>query len=234
MTMRFFSSDNIFTRIMSRIWILFAANVLFLLCCLPIVTAGAGLAALYYTVLRSLYENGDIKPANTFLKGLKENFRQATVVWFVFLAMAVLIYLEIFWCRQFAGFVSMFRFGLYAIALVLAVLAVYVFPVISTFQCTLSQLLKNSIGFAFRKPAIIPALLFLNVVPMAWTFFTNAYMPLYAFLWCTVGFSGIAMLCARLLLPLFRPFLDTNDYFVSTPAQQSERQILQDMKKLDR
>lgn len=231
--MRFFSSDNAFTRTMNRVGILFTANVLFILCCLPVVTAGAGLAALYYTVLRSLRENGDIKPAKTFWKGLKENFRQATVVWLAFLAMAVLIYLEIFWCGQFTGFVSMFRFGLYAIALVLTVLAVYAFPVMGAFHCTLPQLLKDCVGFAFRKPAVILALLFLNVVPMAWTFFTNAYMPLYAFLWCTVGFSGIAMLCARLLLPLFQPYLSTEDYFISTPAQQSERQILQDMKKLD-
>lgn len=229
--MRFFSSDNVFTRTMNRIGILFAANVLFILCCLPVVTAGAGLTALYYTVLCSLREDGDIKPVKTFWVGWKENFRQATAVWLAFLALAVLVYLEIFWCGQFTGFVSLFRFGLYAVALALAVLAVYVFPVMGAFRCTLPQLLKNSIGFAFCKPVVIPVLLFLHIVPMAWTFFTNAYMPLYAFLWCTVGFSGLAMLCAQLLLPLFRPYLATDDCHM--PAQRSERQILQDMKKLD-
>lgn len=231
--MRFFSSDNMFTRLMNRIGILFTANLLFILCCLPIVTAGAGFAALYYTVLLSLRENGDIKPAKTFWKGLKENFRQATVVWLILLVLAVVLYLEIFWCGQFTGFIALFRFGLYAIALALAVLAIFIFPVMGAFQCTLPQLLKNSAGFAFRRPANIPALLFMNVVPMAWTFFTNAYMPLYAFLWCTIGFSGIAMLCGRLLLPLFQPYLSDTDDLGITSVQQSERQILQDMKKLD-
>lgn len=50
-------------------------------------------------------------------------------------------------------------------------------------------MLKNSVGFA--TPAVILGLLALNVVPMAWTFLPNAYLPLYAFLWCTIGFSGM-------------------------------------------
>lgn len=231
--MRLFSGDNIFTRLMNRIGILFIANLVFILCCLPVVTAGAGFAALYYTLLRTLRENGDVKATKLFWAGLKENFRQATIVWLGLLAAAVVIYLEIFWCKQFTGFVSFFRYGLYAIALALTVLAVYIFPVMGAFKCTMPQLLKTSIGFAFRQPAVMLAMLFLNVVPMVWTFFTNAYMPLYAFLWCTVGFSGIAMLCAQMLLPLFRPYLSEADAPSNMPAERTERQILQDMKKLD-
>ena len=231
--MRLFSGDNVFTRFMNRIGILFAANVLFILCCIPVVTAGAGLAALYYTMLRALREDGDIKPVRVFWAGLKENFRQATLVWLVLVGFALLLYLEIFWCGQFTGVVWIFRYGLYAIALAVAVLAVYIFPVMGAFKCTLPQLLKNSVGFAFRQPATILVMLFLHIIPMAWTFFTNAYMPLYAFLWCTIGFSGITMLCSRMLLPLFRPYLSAADCQNNMPGERSERQILQDMKKLD-
>lgn len=231
--MRLFSGDNVFTRLMNWIRILFAANVLFILCCIPVVTAGAGLTALYYTVLRALREDGDMKPVKAFWAGLKENFRQATLIWLGLLGLALLLYLEIFWCGQFTGIVSLFRYGLYAIALAAAVLAVYIFPVMGAFKCTLPQLLRNSVGFAFRRPAVMLMMLFLNIVPMAWTFLTNAYMPLYAFVWCTVGFSGIAMLCARMLLPLFQPYLSTTDYLSYMPKERSEQQILQDMKKMD-
>ena len=223
--MRFFSGDNIFTRLMNRIGILFSANVCFILCCLPIVTAGAGFAALYYTMLLCLRENGDIKPVKTFWTGLKENFRQATLSWLVLLSLSVLVYLEIFWCKQFSGLITVFRYGLYAIGLVLAVFAVYLFPVMAAFRGTLPQLLKNCIGFAFSRPAAILGLLVLNAVPMAWTFFTNAYLPLYAFLWCTVGFSGIAMLCSKILLPLFYPYLDEETDCLRL-LQKTEKQIL--------
>lgn len=232
MIVRFFSGDNVFTRLMNWIRILFFANVCFILCCLPIVTAGAGFAALYYTMLLSLRENGDIKPVKTFWIGLKENFRQATISWLILLILSLLVYLEIFWCKQFTGPIAAFRYGLYTIGLVLAAFAVYLFPVIAAFRGTLPQLLKNCIGFAFSNPAVIFGLLILNVAPMAWTFFTNAYLPLYAFLWCTVGFSVIAMLCSKMLFPLFSPYLNEETDCIRLP-EKTEKQILKEMRKLE-
>ena len=49
--MRLFSGDNIFTRMMNWIGVLVITNLMFILCCLPVVTLGAGLSALYYTML---------------------------------------------------------------------------------------------------------------------------------------------------------------------------------------
>ena len=227
-----FSGDNFFTRLMNRVAVLFAANLLFVLCCLPVVTAGAGLAALYYTTLSALREKWDINPFTTFWEGLKENFRQATAVFFMLALFAAALSLEIFWCGQFESAVSLFRYGLYAVALAAAVLAVYLFPVMAAFRCSLPQLLRNSVCFAFRQPAAAAAIVFLHAAPMAWTFFTNAYLPLYAFLWCTVGFSGIAALCARMLLPLFRPYLPALEEEALPVARPSEKQILREMRKL--
>ena len=55
-------------------------NILWLLCSLPIVTAGASTAAMYYVVFQYINDQDDavLKP---FLKAFKENFRTATPVW---------------------------------------------------------------------------------------------------------------------------------------------------------
>lgn len=227
-----FSNDNFFTRLMNRIAVLFAANLLFVLCCLPVVTAGAGLAALYYTMLSALREKWEINPFTTFWEGIKENFRQATVVFLLLVLFAAALYLEIFWCGQFESVVAMFWYGLYAVVLAAAVLAVYLFPVMAAFRCSLPQLLRNSACFAFRQPAVTVAVVFLHAVPMAWTFFTNAYLPLYAFLWCTVGFSGIAALCSRMFLPLFRPYLPEQEDGEPPAVQPSKKNVLREMRKL--
>lgn len=227
-----FSGDNFFTRLMNRIAVLFAANLLFVLCCLPVVTAGAGLAALYYTMLSALREKWDINPFTAFWEGLKENFRQATAVFLLLLLLAAALYLEIFWCGQFDSAVAVFRYGLYAVALAAAALAVYLFPVMAAFRCSLAQLVRNSVCFAFRQPAVTAAAVLLHTVPMAWTFFTNAYLPLYAFLWCTVGFSGIAALCSRMFLPLFRPYLPELEDEGLSAVQPSKKNVLREMKKL--
>ena len=56
-------------------------NILWLLCSLPIVTAGASTAAMYYVVFQYINDQDDavLKP---FLKAFKENFRTATPDWF--------------------------------------------------------------------------------------------------------------------------------------------------------
>ena len=64
---------------------------------------------------------------------------------------------------------------------------------------------------------------------MVVTYMDLQYQPLYAFCWCTFGFAALAMLGAKLLLPDFKPYLDspTNPH-----EEKSEREILEEMKKL--
>ena len=77
--------------------------------------------------------------------------------------------------------------------------------------------------------------------------------PLYAFLWTFFGFGAIAMLTARLLLPMFSPLLplvdQAGDFILDEngnplrpgdedkapdqgPHEKSEAEILEEMKKL--
>ena len=58
-------------------------NVLFLLCCLPVVTAGASLAGLNYAAEKLRRQEG--RPAANFFRGFRVNFRQATIFWIIFL-----------------------------------------------------------------------------------------------------------------------------------------------------
>ena len=60
------------------------AGLLWLLCSLPVVTLGAATTALYYTVMKCVRHNrGRVAP--TFFHGFRSNFRQATLIWLLFL-----------------------------------------------------------------------------------------------------------------------------------------------------
>ena len=63
---------------------------------------------------------------------------------------------------------------------------------------------------------------------MVVTYMDLQYQPLYAFCWCTFGFAALAMLASK-LLPDFRPYLDPVS---DLPEEKSEREILEEMKKL--
>ena len=71
-------------------------------------------------------------------------------------------------------------------------------------------------------------ILFCSIFPMVMTYMDLQYQPLYAFCWCTFGFAALAMLGAK-LLPNFKPYLDPISV---VPEEKSEKEILEEMKKL--
>lgn len=76
--------DSPFYRTMGKIGDLVFANVLWLLCCLPIVTAGASTLGLF-TVVDKMAAKEDYTVRTDFFKAFKRDFRQGTALWLVVL-----------------------------------------------------------------------------------------------------------------------------------------------------
>ena len=68
-------------------------NILTVVCSLPVFTAGAAMTAMHYVLLKIFRdEEGAITAA--FFKAFRENFRQATVIGFIFAAVGYLLILS--------------------------------------------------------------------------------------------------------------------------------------------
>ena len=80
-----FNYDNPVWRFIGKFWDVLILNVLWLVCSIPIVTIGASTTAMYYVTLK-LARDEDGYTIRSFFKSFKENFRQATVIWLIFLA----------------------------------------------------------------------------------------------------------------------------------------------------
>ena len=65
-------------------------NLLWMVCSLPIITVGASTTALYYACLKIVREE-DFSAASLFFRSFKQNFKQATVLWLILLAAAVIL-----------------------------------------------------------------------------------------------------------------------------------------------
>lgn len=214
----FLSNDSLFGRIMTRFGIIIAANILFMLCTIPLITAGAGFAALHYTMLKMLRGDGEINPFKTFWKGFKDNFKNGTIIWMLLILLAVLLRLEWFWCGQFGGVFLSFRFGLLTIGAAALILGLYLFPVMAAFNGSVKELIKDSIFFIFKKLLNFPVILFFSVFPMILTYTDPKFMPLYGFIWVLCGFALVCLITDTLLLREFELYLPAvNEYgeFVS-------------------
>ena len=92
--MNIFNSDGWFSRFFGTLGDIIIVNILFILCSIPIVTMGASMSAMYFTLLKKQRtgENGGV--VKLFFKGFKDNFKQSTISWLLFLLISFIFTLD--------------------------------------------------------------------------------------------------------------------------------------------
>ncbi|MFV0634457.1 YesL family protein [Demequina sp.] len=174
-------------------------NLLFLVTCLPVVTIGAALSALFEVTMRySDDERG--RPLPDYLPAFKRNFRQASLVMLALgLPAVVLLFSALFWVFQ-GSMVSVIWGAFAALAAAyLAVAFMYGEALVARYRNTTRQTLRNALLLPGAEPvrtmalALIPA----TVVALAVLF------PPVWFLVATVGFSFGSYAAAFLLRHIF-------------------------------
>lgn len=212
---KFFGNDSLFGRIFGTLGDMITVNILFLLCSIPVITFGASFTSMYYALLRRL-KYGDSSLTRDFFSSFRQNFRQSTLSW-IFSIIFVIV---------FSADIGMFgpngvypMTAIYYLIIVLAVIvtitAMFVFPVIATFQNTLKNLWIQAFFLAAKN--ILPALaiLILNVVPL-YLSLTSPSPQIFCtalFIWIIAGFGAVAWVNTFLFYRIFSPYLadDTSE-----------------------
>jgi len=239
----FLSNDSRFGRLMTRFGVIIGGNLMFILFSLPFITIGAAYTALHFVMLKTLRGDGVVNPFKLFWHAFRENFRQATAAWLAALLLSGFLFADFRLVSHAGGSLDWLRIPLLILSLLLAVMALYLCPVMAAFKDTLPHLLRNCLFFASRRIYKVPVILFFNLFPLYLTYTDPQMLPLYAFLWTFFGFGAVAMLNSALLLPEMRPFLPKVNAFgdfiteeeepkTEDGMQPSQKQILEDMKKL--
>lgn len=178
------------SRIMSflaKLGDMFILNILYLVCCIPVITIGAATTALYYNTLK-MAENRESYVWREFLRTFKENFKQATIIWMIILVIgAVLV----------GDFLVMGGIGSQALASVTAIVvivvgvfliltAVYVFPVLARFDNSVLNIMKYALLMAIRHLPSTVVILAIHSVPLLLAFasleaFIRGLLPVLLF-----------------------------------------------------
>ena len=88
-----FKLDSPFMNFLSKVCDLLILNVVALICCIPIVTAGASITAVYYMCYKML-KNEEGYIFRGFLKAFKDNFIQSTAIWMIQLVIMIVLILD--------------------------------------------------------------------------------------------------------------------------------------------
>lgn len=154
--MRLFDYDSGFSRLFRQVCACILLGLLWLVCCILIVPLGAGSAALYYTVEKNIIrEEGH--PLSVFWESFKENFKTATGVWLVLLALGLFLGWDFYIFYQMLQYDNPEGVLCVVIGILLALLlltAVYAFSYIARFRDSMGRVLKNSFLLMLSHPLV--------------------------------------------------------------------------------
>ena len=210
---QFLSNESTFGRLMTRVYILFGANLCFLLFSLPVLTMGPALAGLYYVCLRTLRSDGDISPWKEFWIGFKSSFKLSFLYELGLLLFLALAYVDLRFTQAVGGVFTVFRYAILALLFFVLLLTVHFFPVVAAFSSSFTGTLRNALFFSAKNPLRGLVMLGIYAFTFGITALDERMRPLYVFLWATVGFSGLAMICSQLLKKDFEKYLPKVDAF---------------------
>lgn len=204
--MGFFGEGSLYSRIFGFLGQLIALNLLWIVCCIPVVTAGASTTALFYCVLR-MHKEGYCFAIKDFFKSFKRNFKQATIIWFLILVAAGILYIDKTFIPQMPGIMSIvFSYLLAAICIPAVILLLYIFPTVAAFENKIKNLITNAFYFAVKNIFFTIAIAAITILPMFFTLVDAKMFPIYLFVWLCCGFSLTAYADAWFIWKLFKPY----------------------------
>lgn len=208
---RIFNMDNKFFTFMSRVADLIILNLLFLVCCIPIITIGPALTAMNYVTLK-MARNEESYIARAFFKSFRQNFKQGIIIWFFALVMIILEMMDFFIMRQLSGGVyTAVKYGLMIIALLLAMVMLYVFPVLAKFDNTVKNTIRNALLMCLRHLPYTILMLVITIAPLIAMIF-NATIFSYGILaYFLLGFSTIALINSYFFAKIFDNYIPHDD-----------------------
>lgn len=167
-----------------------------IICSIPL---GAALTAMHYVLLK-LVRNEDSYVTKAYFKSFKENFKQGTVLQIIQFGAAGILLLDYMLMNDKFG---VYRYLVAAIALLLYMVSLYVYPLLSKFVNTVPGTLKNAVlmaVLAFPKTILMTVVSAIPVVILY--FFDMKAVPILILL----GVAGPGYLCALLYNETFKRF----------------------------
>ena len=190
---------------LSRLADLFWLNLLYILCCIPVITAGAATTALYYVTLKMVKdEEGYI--TRSYFKAFKDNFVQATVIWIIFLVIAAVMFMDLrianggnvadIFNDSAVSNVVIVSVGVMIIVLLMT--GTYVFPLLAQFDNTVKNTIKNAFLLSIRHLPYTFLMIVIAAIPVVLIWFSPALLLLVL-----IMFSAIAYINSKFFNRIF-------------------------------
>ncbi|MCH4038950.1 MAG: DUF624 domain-containing protein [Lachnospiraceae bacterium] len=217
--MKIFDYDGPLMTVLTQIFDLVVLNLITLVMCVPIVTAGASLTAMHYVLWHSVRQEGD-SIWKMYWRSFRQNFKQATLIWLGVLAIIAVLMLD--W--GLTGYMSasaanVMKILIAVLAFLLLCWLQYLFPLLSRYENTSRQTMKNAMaliaGYMPRTLGMVACWVIDGYLLYS---LSIRWMPLFLM----GGLSLPGYLCALLYNPIFKKLEGAEDEKKEEDSDASE------------
>ncbi len=204
--MKLFNPDSRIMIFLSRVADLVILNILWLVCCVPVVTIGASTTAMYH-VIRHWQKDSVSSIMRDFFQSFKEDFKQATPVYLILLiptAAVVMNAMLIFNPENSAAVPSYLLVIWFISALILLFISSFVYPVMAFFADSIFKTLRNAMVLALANLPRTILISILNLLPVILLFVNLSFFLQSSIFWLLIGGALVAYLNMSILKPVFK------------------------------
>ena len=163
-----FSYDSPMMTVLNTIADIVILNVLFLVCCIPIITIGPAQTGLYTAMRKTQKPEDNGSCLKAYFQGFKQGFGTICISWSLILTISIATgYYAIVALTQADSGAIILRYFLLGVFIILILIHSLLAVFHSQFQCTLFQLLHNCLLLLFSRPLHSILTFTLNWAPVA-------------------------------------------------------------------
>ena len=206
-----YNPDSPVMQFLTKVADLMILNVVYLVFCIPIFTIGAATTALYRVMLN--YEKDETaNPARQFWRAFRANLKPATIL---FLIMLIPIAFMIYYFMVIVGaaYSGSKTFVIICCVAVLLIMMLWSFlwPMQAQFENSIGNTIKNALLLSVGHFPIAVLMSAINLFPLLLlSFFPDVFLRI-SMLWILFGFALIAKINTKMILKVFKPFLQAAD-----------------------
>lgn len=182
-------------------------NLLYILCCIPVVTIGPATAGMTY-VLRNFAREEHSWVVSDFFEQCKKNAKQGLIVGNLNLLIWVVLVYDFLFFSGWQGFEFM-RFFILALGVLFAIMNFFIYSIMVTFDIKVIDIYKNAMILTAVR---LPVNFLMLVAVGALVFLLLSIHPLIAILISLVlAFSTIGFIITYYVQPIIRKYLMASD-----------------------
>lgn len=206
---KIFRWDSPFMQKIAMVGNLVILNVLWILCSIPVVTAGAATAAMYQVVFAYLTNEEEVvlKP---FFRAFAKNFKQATLVWLVILVVFAILLLDL-WYMFLIGTPDLIGILIIIVCILFLMVQSHLLPQVARFDTKIKPVFKNAALLTILHMPSSLMMAVLNVLPIPifilYPYQFMQWLPLWVFIW----FSLVALANSRILLKIWSKHMEVEE-----------------------